>query len=158
MQKPNVPVKKTADAVKDAVQSPESSVAQKQILANKQEIFQGPLPPPAMLKQYGEILPGSPERILALVEREQQQRLALSTEDSKRKDKLLEIAKQESDANIKQQDLGQKIGLIVTSACCGSALIVALCGLDWKIVAAFLAVPTAGLVRAFMSRKDPANK
>ena len=32
---------------------------------------QGPLPPPSMLAQYGEIVPDLPERIVALVEREQ---------------------------------------------------------------------------------------
>lgn len=36
--------------------------------------FSGPLPPPEFLFAYKEILPGSPERILSMAEREQQHR------------------------------------------------------------------------------------
>lgn len=36
--------------------------------------FSGPLPPPAALEQYNEVLPGSAERILAMAENEQRHR------------------------------------------------------------------------------------
>ena len=40
----------------------------------QQESFQGPLPPPAMLLQYNQILPGGAERIFRLTEKEQEHR------------------------------------------------------------------------------------
>ena len=39
--------------------------------------FQGPLPPPFILKDYEEILPGSADRILNMSERQQQHRIEL---------------------------------------------------------------------------------
>jgi uncharacterized membrane protein len=32
--------------------------------------FEGPIPPPGLLKQYGEIIPDAPERILAMAEKQ----------------------------------------------------------------------------------------
>lgn len=34
------------------------------------EAFLGPIPPPGLLKQYGEIIPNAPERILAMAEKQ----------------------------------------------------------------------------------------
>jgi uncharacterized membrane protein len=36
--------------------------------------YQGPLPPPAMLRSYDDVVPGTAERIVAMAEREQQHR------------------------------------------------------------------------------------
>ena len=36
--------------------------------------YSGPLPPPAQLEQYNQIVPGAAERLLAMVEREQRHR------------------------------------------------------------------------------------
>jgi uncharacterized membrane protein len=36
--------------------------------------YQGPMPPPDMLRQYAELIPDAPERMLALVERQAQHR------------------------------------------------------------------------------------
>ncbi|WP_047680435.1 MULTISPECIES: DUF2335 domain-containing protein [Xenorhabdus] len=42
------------------------------IIQHKTSLFQGPLPPPDMLREYDSILPGMAERILELTEKEQQ--------------------------------------------------------------------------------------
>ena len=39
--------------------------------------FSGPIPPPQVLKQYEEIIPGAGERILAMAEKEQDHRHGL---------------------------------------------------------------------------------
>lgn len=40
--------------------------------------YQGALPPPGMLKQFDEVVPGSAERILTMAERDQQQNFDLN--------------------------------------------------------------------------------
>ena len=42
-----------------------------------QESFSGPLPPPFMLAQYNEIIPNGAERLLAMVERQEEHRQRL---------------------------------------------------------------------------------
>jgi uncharacterized membrane protein len=44
--------------------------------------FSGPLPPPEVLREYNEIVPGSAERILQMAEREQSHRHCSETRDS----------------------------------------------------------------------------
>lgn len=43
------------------------------IIRQQQTTFQGPLPPPEVLRDYQNIMPGSPDRLLKLVEKEQEQ-------------------------------------------------------------------------------------
>jgi uncharacterized membrane protein len=43
------------------------------------EYFSGPLPSPAIMKQYEEILPGSAERILKMAEKQSDHRMALES-------------------------------------------------------------------------------
>lgn len=42
--------------------------------------FQGPLPPPEILRQYGEVVPGGAERIMAMAERNQEHRHKLESD------------------------------------------------------------------------------
>jgi uncharacterized membrane protein len=42
--------------------------------------FQGPLPPPEILRQYGEVVPNGAERIMVMAERNQEHRHGLETE------------------------------------------------------------------------------
>lgn len=41
--------------------------------------FQGPLPHPALLEQYGRIVPDAPERIIALLEKQTEHRIAMES-------------------------------------------------------------------------------
>lgn len=41
--------------------------------------YQGPLPPPQMLAQYGAVVPDSPERIIRLLEKQTDHRIAMET-------------------------------------------------------------------------------
>lgn len=42
--------------------------------------YSGPLPPPAMLRGYDDVLPGAADRIVSLVERQQEHRHAMETQ------------------------------------------------------------------------------
>ncbi len=41
--------------------------------------FQGPLPPPEMLEHYGKLIPNGPERMMALLEKQTDHRIAMET-------------------------------------------------------------------------------
>ena len=46
-------------------------------LVHRAEFFQGPLPPPTILKGYEEVLPGSADRILKLTEQQRQHQIEM---------------------------------------------------------------------------------
>jgi len=48
------------------------------VIAQIQEYHSGPLPPPGVIKQYNEIIPGSAERILKMAEKEQEHRFEMN--------------------------------------------------------------------------------
>lgn len=55
------------------------------VLARKVSIqassFSGPLPPPEVLRDYGEVLPGLSEKIVEMADREQRHRHKIETDD-----------------------------------------------------------------------------
>lgn len=115
--------------------------------------FEGPLPHPELLKQYEEVVPGCAERIVKMAETEQASRLELSKSDSRQKEKLIDIAKNESEASTQSFKRGQLIGLGITVLCVILAFCCAKMGMSGWIVAAFLGVPTASFISSFMYRR-----
>ena len=73
--------------------------------------FVGPLPPPATLKQYDDVLPGGAERIMALAELQSAHRQ--------------ELEKKVVDSNCRNERLGTVLGFILamTALCGGFALV-----------------------------------
>ena len=74
-------------------------------------IFSGPIPPPEIMRQYNQIIPGSAERILKMAEKEQDHRHEIE------------------DRLIKSEILNTRLGLIfgfiigITGIICGSIVI-----------------------------------
>lgn len=60
-------------AVLERVMSDPSIIS---MVQHRTSMFEGPLPPPSMLAEYEDILPGAAERILSLTEKEQSGRLS----------------------------------------------------------------------------------
>lgn len=63
--------------------------------------FSGPIPPPHLLDQYNQIVPGAAERILSMAERQSAHRL--------------ELEKQVIASDIKKSERGQVFGLVVAT-------------------------------------------
>jgi len=80
------------------------------------ESFQGPLPPPSLLKEYNDILQGSAERIFAMAEHQAIHR------------QLLEKTVIESD--VRNSEKGLKYGLIVVLTGLAVSVLLALTGHD----------------------------
>ena len=88
-----------------------------------------------------------------MAEEEQSCRLALAKTDTEHKAKLIEIADRESVASTQALARGQKIGLGISIACILFAFLCAYMSMDKWIAIAFLAVPTASFISAFIPRK-----
>ena len=110
--------------------------------------FRGPLPPPGMLAQYGEIMPDLPERIVAMAEREQ----ALAQERV-----MARIAF--SDRVISADSQRTNRGMVVAIGAAAGGLAVAFwliaVGAYWPAIGAFLGdlmIPAAMVISALIGR------
>lgn len=117
-----------------------SSERQVIALAIKRSSFKGPLPPPEVLKGYEAILPGASERILKMVEKQQDHRIAVEQAIVKER--------------IKQSGYGQIWGGFLVTLFGIIALILGYCEHDW--LAGVLGTSTIiGLATIFVLNKIP---
>jgi uncharacterized membrane protein len=79
--------------------------------------FSGPLPPPLVLREYNEIIPGLADRIVSLAEKQTQHRIGIEN-------KVI-------DSDIGKSWIGLVCGLIVALACVGAGTACILYGHDW---------------------------
>lgn len=100
--------------------------------------WSGPLPPPAALERFDQIIPGGADRILKLAEEQQAHRQALE--------------KSEQVALISQDKRGQWLGFAVILCAIGAAVGAAYLGAHWSVSVALVGVPILGMVKAIMRR------
>ena len=72
-----VPQPKPDDEPQESVAIPESEEESEKLSVTVSEQFTGPIPPPPIMKQYEEILPGSADRILKMAENQSEHRQSL---------------------------------------------------------------------------------
>lgn len=94
--------------------------ARKKITRQVVQKFSGPLPPPELLKTYGELMPDLPERIVAMVEKEQAHK-------HNRENKTLEYVRND----VRR---GQILGALVSLGSLAAAVFCAWIGASWIIV------------------------
>lgn len=70
-----LPTRSKIDEVLDTLDPEQKEVITQAFAYIKQETFSGPLPPPEMLKAYGDIIPDAPQRILAMAEKQSDHRM-----------------------------------------------------------------------------------
>lgn len=112
-------------------------------LEKRTEIFSGPLPPPAILRQYDEIQPGFAERLLRLTEDEASHRR--------------EVTARAQRYEVFETTLGQVFGLLVALAALGTTVWLGVLGLE---AAASIVGGTTivGLVGAFIAGRQHSDK
>ncbi len=99
--------------------------------------WQGPLPPPASLREFDEIIEGGAERILQMAEKEQAHRIHAEQQ----------IVTGEIRANRRGQILGAAIaGLAVVGA-----IATAWMGAPWPVSVALVSVPVLGIVHTIVN-------
>ncbi|KAA0570153.1 DUF2335 domain-containing protein [Azospirillum sp. Sh1] len=113
----------------------EASAAVVRIL-ERHERFEGPMPPPALLRQYEEIVPGAAERILAMAERQL--------------DHQIDWERTAISAQARNAFWGLSYGFIIGIALIGGAIFCAVAGHE-QVALALVGASALGLVPAFVN-------
>ena len=100
------------------------------------EEWSGPLPPPAALERFNQIIPNGADRIVAMAEKEQAHRV--------------EYEKIGLQASIGESRRGQFLGAAVSIAAVVGAVYAAHIGAHWGVSVALVGVPVLGIVRAIV--------
>lgn len=101
--------------------------------------WSGPLPPPRMLDEYEAVLPGTAERLLAMVEREQAFR------------------HRQHESAARYRTWGLFLGWSLGAALVGGAIAAGMRG-DWKVAAALAAGPGVGMLWKLVQGSDPRRR
>lgn len=113
-----------------------------QILAQHQQ-WSGPLPPPAALAQFNDIIPNGAERIMAMVETEQAHRIASES-------KVLA-------AHVADHRRGVWIGFILAGLAIGGAIYTAYLHAHPTVSIALVGLPLVLLIQTFLGKKTKSN-
>lgn len=148
-QKPPVPKRNSS------AQAVARTLPQQLLTVQKQELFQGPIPHPDLLKKYDEVVLGAAERILRLAEEEQQHRHEMDLNDADNNKKLLQLSESEISSISEFRKRGQLFGFVICVICVLAAFYATYNQMSWKIIVAFLTLPTASLIRAFFTPNNP---
>ena len=104
-----------------------------------QQQWSGPLPPPAALAQFNNIIPNGAERIVVMVEREQQSRQDLD--------------KQAIFAQIQDTQRGHYIGAFIAALAIGASVYTAYIGAHWSVSVALVSLPIAAIINSIRGKR-----
>lgn len=114
-------------------------VVQKAIIASTYSSYQGPLPPPEILRGYEDCLPGSAERIFANFEKQTQHRIGME--------------KAALSSGIKSQDRGQIMAFVLFLVALVGGFGLAYVGRELAGVAAVIAALAGPLALFFFAKR-----
>jgi uncharacterized membrane protein len=100
----------------------------------------GPLPPPAALDQFNQIIPNGAERIMRMVEQEQAHRIEHESNSLK--------------AAIRDTKRGHWLGALISLAALGASLYAAYIGAHPTVSIALVGVPIATTINAILKNKS----
>lgn len=103
--------------------------------------WQGPLPPPAALAQFNQIIPNGAARIMEMVEKEQAHRQAFE---------MAGLAATRNDTR-----RGHLIGGAIALSAIGGAVLVVYLGGHWSVSVALVSLPVAGIIDKVLGRSKP---
>lgn len=96
----------------------------------------GPLPPPAALERFNQIIPNGADRIVAMAEKEQAHRI--------------DYEKTGLAATVREARRGQILGAIISVVAIGGAIFNSYIGGYWAVSVALVGVPVFGIIRAIV--------
>ena len=125
---------------------------------NVSQSFEGPLPPPSLLKQYNDAVDGAAERILTMAEQESLHRRAQENAATQAniaaQQQQLQIARDQTRAVFRSDTIGQSLGFVVSLASVIGCVYLALNGQPW-VATALAGLPLVGIIRALRERPRP---
>lgn len=114
--------------------------------------YQGQIPPPSLLRDFDEIVPGTSVKLIQWAEDETAHRRKMESQAQEAniasQRRQLEIAAYQSKATFRSDLLGQAAGLLVCLCCVIGAIWVGALGYT-AVAVALCAIPTAAVVQAF---------
>lgn len=139
----------------EVAQQQEPQVIQVEAPSSHSVSFEGPIPPPNLLREYNAIVPGAAERILAMAENEGRHRQSLESKaveaniDAQKKQ--LQINELQVKSTFRSDTLGQSFGFLISAGCVGGSVFLAVSG-HTEIAAALAIIPSAAIVKAFLNK------
>jgi len=130
------PAKKQNPTTKQSGQQ-QKPADQQQLIAAAQ--WSGPLPPPAALEHFNDIIPNGADRIMTLVEKEQEHRIQHENTALR--------------AEITDFRIGMFIGAFLTVLCVVGAVLAAYLGAHPMVSIAMVSLPIMILIGKFLARK-----
>ena len=113
--------------------------AHKQQVITQQQTWTGPLPPPAALEHFNQIIPDGAQRIMQMVEQEQAHRISQD--------------KTALNAEIADTRRGHWIGGLVSVGAIAASIYTASIGAHATVSIALVGLPIAIIVQSFLKRK-----
>lgn len=113
---------------------------QQQVQQVQVQQWSGPLPAPADLEKFNQVIPDGAQRIFAMAEKEQIHRI--------------DFEKFGLAASIKEHRRGQYLGAAISISAVIGAAITAIMGVHWTVSVALVGVPVLGLVRAIVKPRQ----
>lgn len=105
--------------------------------------WQGPLPPPNVVKAFDNVVENGAERIFRMAEKEQEHRHRMEG--------------LQADAEFNAQSRGQWLGFAVSFASISGAVVAAIMHAPVAVSVALVGIQMAGVVKAFLKTKDTDN-
>ena len=96
----------------------------------------GPLPPPAALAKFNEIIPNGADRVMAMAEKEHAHRIAYEAAGLQ--------------ATTREATRGQYLGAAVSIIAVCGAVYAAHVGAHWSVAVALVGIPVLGMIRAIV--------
>jgi len=135
----------------------QSTPKQVEIVQQDASFYRGPIPAPETLRRYEDLIPGSAATIIKMATDQAAHRQALERQaqesDARDRSKMV----QTEDARIRGTLINERIGMVcgwlVAIGCLSAAAWSAVNDKPWPIVLAFLGLPVASMVRAFIVGK-----
>lgn len=154
--------------LRGAARQPKPTPQPSHLVATETKIVKsGPLPDPATLEQYEQLVPGAAQRIIAMAEREQAHRHQLAESeqraDIRHRDEVLAAQDGATKAVFRSDALGQVLGALIAAGCVGGAIYNTAIGGPVMATIAFVSLPVASIIKAVRqfsggSQGDPKGK
>lgn len=118
----------------------------------RQTEYSGQIPPPHLLRQFDELIPGTAARIIQWAEDEQRHRQAMEREaqaaNVSAQQRDLDNVRYQTRAIVRNDALGQVLGFLICVGCAAAAVYLGLQG-QTAVALGLVAIPTAAVVQAF---------
>jgi len=130
---------------------------QSSVVQQEARFHHGPIPAPETLRRYDDLIPGSAATIIKMATDQVAHRQTLEREaqehDARDRRKMLETEDVRIRGAILNERIGMVCGWLVAAGCVAGAVWSAVSGKPWQIIAAFLSLPVASIIRAFAGKK-----